>query len=193
MRSLLILALGLFLGSASPLAHASTITPLDSSGGGGDGGGGGCADCPGAGTTLYVSALLTYGVTVYGTFQYTATGQYIGDANLTVYAGADSQVVAAGSESQVFNYSDANYTCDASGLCEFRFSGFGSKILDLYLNQSALTGEPLNSETSLGNSTLLSGSVSTSPLPPPVPEPSSIILLGTGLVSAIGLVRRQRA
>jgi hypothetical protein len=142
--------------------------------------------------TLDVSADLKYGGTLTGTITFSST-------SLSDVIGYDI-IASSGPGSPGFTFpgftytsADSSVTAENSKLIQFDSAGGEELRLDfsapLSLTGDILTTGGYESEIVAGNRSVTSGSLT--PLAAATPEPSSLLLFGTGLLCALGMMRKR--
>jgi hypothetical protein len=142
--------------------------------------------------TVYdVSATLKYGGTLSGTID--LTGSTVTGYDIIASAGPGSP----GFTFPGFTYtpSDSSVTASTSTLIQFDSTTPAGEELRLKFasalggSSDSLTTSGYESEIVAGNRSIMSGSITAAPAN--TPEPSSFLLLGTGLLTVVGAVKRR--
>ncbi|HEY1903077.1 MAG TPA: PEP-CTERM sorting domain-containing protein [Terracidiphilus sp.] len=143
--------------------------------------------------TLDVSAALKYGGTITGTITFNSTNpSALTGYDLTASSGPGSP----GFTFPGFTYTtaDSSITAETSSLIQFDSDPAGDELRLVFSSPLTSTGDTLTangyeSEIVAGNRSVTSGSVT--PLAVVTPEPSSLLLFGTGLLGALGVMRKR--
>jgi PEP-CTERM motif len=132
-----------------------------------------------------------------GTYDYSDTFQasssssgtisVLADDTISIYLNGNLIVAAAGATQSICAASTPNCTTVATYTLPTADFADGTNVLSFDVQQLFGGATGLDFEGTLSTS----GDINNPPAPSPTPEPSSIFMLGTGLLAAAGTVRRR--
>jgi hypothetical protein len=144
--------------------------------------------------TVDVSAALQHGGTLTGTVTFNSTDpSVVTGYDITASSGPGSP----GFTFPGFTYTtaDSSITAETSDLIQFDSDPGGNELRLVFSGPLSSTGDTLTaggyeSELAAGNRSVTSGSITPLAVAA-TPEPSSLLLLGTGLLGALGVMRKR--